>query len=543
MASLISDEIMTLNDEFKWLLQEVNWIIKQIHNIIVECSRRFPVPIDGVETMVKTEKYILASMNNAMNDQIKVSCTLCADNITHADINIRLHKHPQVNHRTIVQNDCQWKLHQILDASNHLRSALNILDMPPLRFNDNIKKFDFKTAEEVIELINNIMVCLDRGRKSLVVPKKRSIEELQRSSNMKSLQPPLPNDLAISFYIQANKLICAVYHMYKDGSGQKKFDISQAEISIPWLNEALVSMAVNFSNDNLVKITCDQVSNDGHCIENLISNNPDISRNGFLVEYYIRPPVTIIIDFIKYSFDLLYLELGLRLRVHKSNGIEIYTKRYSDYVLVGRYRDQIPDILTVVNEGYRLSKLLPSHDKIYSNVHYVSGNKWKNCCELKSIKIRIFSSENSSVPCLGFLNLYGKPFGLKKSNLAEFLATIPRFDNQPKLENENKRRLDPSELEQFAPLEFMDSITNEIMRTPYLLPSNKNIDKTTLDRYLDGKTLEESKDPFTNISFNDTYKPQINHELKSRIDLFINTDGQSEIERRQNLRNRLLNNS
>lgn len=43
----------------------------------------------------------------------------------------------------------------------------------------------------------------------------------------KSLQPPLPNDLAISFYIQAHKLVCAVYHMYKDSSGQKKFDISQ----------------------------------------------------------------------------------------------------------------------------------------------------------------------------------------------------------------------------------------------------------------------------------------------------------------------------
>lgn len=33
------------------------------------------------------------------------------------DINIRLHKHPQVNHRTIVQNDYQWKLHQVLRSS------------------------------------------------------------------------------------------------------------------------------------------------------------------------------------------------------------------------------------------------------------------------------------------------------------------------------------------------------------------------------------------------------------------------------------------
>jgi len=245
MTSLLDDEIVTLNTEFEWLLkEEVNTIIKQIYNIIIECSRRFPVHIPGIESMVKSEKYQLISTANSMNDQIKVSCTLCGDNIAHADINIRLHKHPQVNHRTIVQNDYQWKLHQILDSSNHLVSALNILDTPPLRFNDSIRKFDFKTAEEVVELINNVMVCLQRGRNSLIVPKKRSIEDLQNSCNMKSLQPPLPNDLAISFYVQAHKLICAVYHMYKDGSGQKKFDISQAEISVPWLSEALVLFTI-----------------------------------------------------------------------------------------------------------------------------------------------------------------------------------------------------------------------------------------------------------------------------------------------------------
>ncbi len=43
----------------------------------------------------------------------------------------------------------------------------------------------------------------------------------------KSLQPPLPNDLALSFYIQSHKLVCAVYHMHKDHSGQLKFDIFQ----------------------------------------------------------------------------------------------------------------------------------------------------------------------------------------------------------------------------------------------------------------------------------------------------------------------------
>ncbi|CAG2117901.1 unnamed protein product, partial [Medioppia subpectinata] len=224
-----------------------------------ECCRRFPVHVPGLETLVKTEKFPLNSTTHL--DQIKILATLSADNICYAktmsvitmnynyllsqDINLRLHKHSIPNQRTIVQNDCQWKLHQIQDASNHLMSALYLLSSPPLRFDRNESKFDFRSAQEVIEMVNNIMSCLQRGRNSLIVPKKRTIEELQSSRNMQSLQPPLPNDLAVSFYIQSHKLVCAVYHMLKDShSGQLKFDIYQAETSVPWLSEALVLFTV-----------------------------------------------------------------------------------------------------------------------------------------------------------------------------------------------------------------------------------------------------------------------------------------------------------
>lgn len=49
-----------------------------------ECSRRFPVYIPGVDSMVKADKFTLCSMNSSMNDQIRVQCTLCGDNIAHA---------------------------------------------------------------------------------------------------------------------------------------------------------------------------------------------------------------------------------------------------------------------------------------------------------------------------------------------------------------------------------------------------------------------------------------------------------------------------
>lgn len=55
--------------------------------------------------------------------------------------------------------------------------------------------------------------------------------------------PNLPDDLAISFYLQSHKLILAVYQL-TNIQGTMKFDSCQAECSVPWLNEVLVFLTV-----------------------------------------------------------------------------------------------------------------------------------------------------------------------------------------------------------------------------------------------------------------------------------------------------------
>ncbi|KAK8769101.1 hypothetical protein V5799_014433, partial [Amblyomma americanum] len=97
------------------------------------------------------------------------------------DIALRIPKHPGSTLRTIVQNDCQWKLQQVQDAGNNLMTALNLLTPPPPN-----TKFEFKSAEEVTQLMTTIMGCLQRGRASLIIPKKRTIEEILGSRNMAS---------------------------------------------------------------------------------------------------------------------------------------------------------------------------------------------------------------------------------------------------------------------------------------------------------------------------------------------------------------------
>ncbi|XP_074599052.1 rogdi atypical leucine zipper [Brevipalpus obovatus] len=238
------EEISSLQLEFQWLLnEEVNLILYQLQQLISECSKRF-FDQESKRPLVKTEKIAFNSINPSHQERLKASASLTGDDITHAEITVRLPKHSSNSLKFTIIGDCVWKLNQIQDASNHLMAAMSLLTAPPMRFDEQESKFNFQSAEEVIQVIDDIMGCLKRGRNSLVVPKTKTIEELRNSRNMKTLQPSVPNDLAISFYVQSHKLVCAVYHQIKDQVGNVKLDIFQAEASIPWLSEALVLFTV-----------------------------------------------------------------------------------------------------------------------------------------------------------------------------------------------------------------------------------------------------------------------------------------------------------
>lgn len=94
-----------------------------------------------------------------------------------------------------------------------------------------------------MHILKLILNALQRGRTALVLPRKKPIDELMKSRNMKSLSPNLPEDLAISFYIQSHKLIFAAYQL-TNVQGTMKFEKWQAECSVPWLNEVLVLFTV-----------------------------------------------------------------------------------------------------------------------------------------------------------------------------------------------------------------------------------------------------------------------------------------------------------
>jgi hypothetical protein len=51
--------------------------------------------------------------------------------------------------------------------------------------------------------------------------------------------PPLPADVAVSFYLQSHKLVVASYHL-SHHHGHTRFEMVQADTSLLWLSQVLV---------------------------------------------------------------------------------------------------------------------------------------------------------------------------------------------------------------------------------------------------------------------------------------------------------------
>ncbi|XP_063228496.1 protein rogdi isoform X2 [Bacillus rossius redtenbacheri] len=224
--------------EFEWILhQEVHSVLTQLHTILLECVQRFPVTrLSNDNNPNKMEKFVLSSPPD-----VKCVVTLAGDSITSAEINVKVQRQQMVLYRTTILSENPWKLQQIQDAVNHLQQAIRFVESIDKDY--TFKTFLCRSSDEVLHLLGNILSCLQRGRTSLIVPRKKTIDDLLKSRNMKTLTPPLPEDLAISFYVQSHKLVFALYQLSVD-HGVMKFDPHQAECSVPWLNEVLVLFTV-----------------------------------------------------------------------------------------------------------------------------------------------------------------------------------------------------------------------------------------------------------------------------------------------------------
>lgn len=93
------------------------------------------------------------------------------------EVNFKVQRQQNINMRTSIQNEHPWKLQQIQDAANHLQQGIAHID--------NVDRhYLFKTSDEVMHVLGNILGCLQRSRTSLIVPRKKTIDDLIKSRNM-----------------------------------------------------------------------------------------------------------------------------------------------------------------------------------------------------------------------------------------------------------------------------------------------------------------------------------------------------------------------
>ncbi|KAJ8312033.1 hypothetical protein KUTeg_009406 [Tegillarca granosa] len=151
------------------------------------------------------------------------------------DINFK-HKQGKDHHtfKTGINPEVNWKLQQIQDAGNFLYGALSV-------FANIDKDKKFTSAKQVLMLLDTLMNYLNQGRSCLAFPKRKSVDELVNNRNMTTFKPPVPSDVALSFYIHSSKLILALYNLQV--TNQQKIEItsrSQVECTVQWLNEAVM---------------------------------------------------------------------------------------------------------------------------------------------------------------------------------------------------------------------------------------------------------------------------------------------------------------
>lgn len=171
-------ELIVLQQELEWVLnEEVPRVFHLIMQVLKEGAGHFPMPLCGSDAPIKQEKFIMSTAAHSTQDQVKCVVTVTGDTISQADINMKAAKHQHQVHRTSVTPDAPWRIQQIQDAANFLQMAMQFLQGLGV-------KASLRTSSETLNILCQLIKLLQKGRSSLLIPRKKTIDDLLSSRNM-----------------------------------------------------------------------------------------------------------------------------------------------------------------------------------------------------------------------------------------------------------------------------------------------------------------------------------------------------------------------
>ncbi|XP_028391187.1 RING finger protein 37-like [Dendronephthya gigantea] len=352
-----------------------------------------------------------------------------------------------------------------------------------------------------------------------------------------------------------------------------------------------MKMIADFSNALWdTRIESDTISSDGYEVSNLISRDNVKKRRGFLAERFVKPVVSILISF-PFPIDVIAINVNPQVGAQKICGLEILSaslkccgrqsegkicsnpnvngqngpnkpndQAFHSYQHVLNANNIKEELKTLFNQILRVrmvegkvgnfvnpcskeakgnefsSRILGLSPSGIQSCNLQQGNRLHNTSHLW---IRITQVHKGSVPCLGALEVVGKP----ARNNSKFVADYARCvtlrlkqeregtvfkectatssktnDSEPVCQNDPCT--DMSSVDN-VPAEFIDPITFNIMTLPILLPSGNTIDNSTLEKHIatERNWGRQPSDPFTGIPLGSKVVP--NAALKYRIDRFL----------------------
>ena len=308
-------------------------------------------------------------------------------------------------------------------------------------------------------------------------------------------------------------------------------------------------------------IKTDKVSFDGYEVNNLITSNPLQKNKGFLSDHFVKPPVNITVQF-PCNISLYRVVIDPVIGQQKSHDLKIFTAstRLTDTWLYGGNNTNVltdglifnhvsyvsqsnPKIICLENKLFHerksWTKDAEQNYTTYSVTDELRSRKPGALSNTSHVTICVMRTQSGCSAAIKRLEIWGIPSSavpyevqmkLKQSYMdsvfprsssntskqktSEVSDTVDDFDLTP-----DKAECSDS---LSVPDEFKDQITFDIMACPVLLPSGKNIDQSSLDKFINTEASwgRPPSDPFTGLEFTQGRQPIANTALKARIDEF-----------------------
>lgn len=309
-------------------------------------------------------------------------------------------------------------------------------------------------------------------------------------------------------------------------------------------------------------VTCDTISSEGYEATNLVSEDCQKRKNGFLSDRFIKPPVEITLKF-PFDVNIRYIQVGAVVGQQKSSGLEFHSSSvpYNSSLCSGcPANKQSKGGLICSPTAERIGSIVLNDNErgviFFCPLQYGRQNPnpvpnvgpdfiqrsmmWKKrsvIAHTSSLTLRIFKTCGSSIPAISSIEIWGGPSTcVPASQVSDIMKLWKSSQEELKCEeNEGTamqdvplfpditgRKLHESVIGDI-PDEFFDAITWEIMALPMVLPSGKVVDQQTLDLHAQAEANwgRHPGDPFTGIMFSEGCRPVLDTALKARIDRFL----------------------